>query len=433
MSSLEAHLVKGLLQHRFSENTKLNVSAFYGDYEKRYLNFYASSYTQASDPDQVTLDGYVDTTLRQNLILSGNLISKVVIGAIEHTLLLGVERIDTASNQDRFNAFWDTTEDDNEIFAITKPLALSSGTGINAVGNTTRNDFNSDLNDDTHVDIDVLSVYLQDEVRLSQQLSVVLGARFDEFEISVLNVPASETRRRTDDEVSPRAGVIYKPTASMSVYASYSESFLPRSGEQFANINGSKNQLAPDTFSNFELGFKWNISDRLNFTAALFEIEKSSPQVADSDSSTLDVIDSTIEGFEAQIQGQINDSWALSAGYSYLDGEQVNRQGSTGLRPRELPEHMFSLWTTYQVSPRVGLGLGLTHQDESFINNSNSAVLPSYTRIDAALYVDVTENVTMQLNIDNVADELYFPNAHSTHQATVGESVNARLSVNWRP
>lgn len=433
MSSLEAHLVKGLLQHRFSENTKLNVSAFYGDYEKRYANFYASSYTQGSDPDQVTLDGYVDTTQRQNLILSGNLISKVVIGAIEHTLLLGVERIDTASNQDRFNAFWDTTEDDNEIFAITRPVALSGGTGINAVGNTTRNDFSLDLNDDTHVDIDVLSVYLQDEVRLTQQLSVVLGARFDEFEISVLNVPASETRRRKDDEVSPRAGVIYKPMASMSVYASYSESFLPRSGEQFANINGSKNQLDPDTFFNLELGFKWNISDRLNFTAALFEIEKSSPQVADSDSSTLDVIDSTIEGFEAQIQGQINDSWTLSAGYSYLDGEQVNRQGSTGLRPRELPEHMFSLWTTYQVSPRVGLGLGLTHQDESFINNSNSAVLPSYTRVDAALYVDVTESVTMQLNIDNVADELYFPNAHSTHQATVGESVNARLSVNWRP
>lgn len=124
MSSLEAHLVKGLLQRPFSENTKLNLSAFYGDYEKHYANFYASSYTQGSDPDQVTLDGYVDTTQRQNLILSGNLISKVVTGAIEHTLLLGVERIDTASNQDRFNAFWDTTEDDNEIFAITRRLTL---------------------------------------------------------------------------------------------------------------------------------------------------------------------------------------------------------------------------------------------------------------------------------------------------------------------
>ena len=136
---------------------------------------------------------------------------------------------------------------------------------------------------------------------------------------------------------------------------------------------------------------------------------------------------------DTSMDSKAQDRWGLFAGYSYLDGEQVNRQGSTGLRPRELPEHMFSLWTTYQVSPRVGLGMGLIHQDESFINNSNSAVLPSYTRVDAAVYVDITENLSMQLNIDNVADELYFPNAHSTHQATVGESVNARLSVNWRP
>ena len=249
----------------------------------------------------------------------------------------------------------------------------------------------------------------------------------------MLNVPADETRQRKDDEVSPRLGIIYKPKENMSLYASYSESFLPRSGEQFANINGSNNQLAPDTYSNVEAGFKWNVTNRLHLTAAVFEIEKSSPQVADNDPSTLDVIESTIQGFEAQIQGQINDRWWLSAGYGYLDGEQVNRQGSTGLRPRELPRHMMSLWTTYQVSPSVGLGLGLTHQDESFINNSNSALLPSYTRIDAAIYFDLTEDLSVQLNVDNVADELYFPNAHSTHQVTVGESINARFSINWRP
>ena len=92
-----------------------------------------------------------------------------------------------------------------------------------------------------------------------------------------------------------------------------------------------------------------------------------------------------------------------------------------------------SLWATYQIASRVGLGLGLTYQDESFINNSNSALLPSYTRIDAAIYFDVTEDLSVQLNVDNVAEELYFPNAHSTHQDTGGESINARLSVNWRP
>lgn len=433
VSTLDAHLVRGLLQHRFSANTKLNVSAFYGDYDKAYQNFYASSYSQESTPNQVTLDGYVDTTQRHSFIFSADLVTKLITGTIEHTLLIGAERIDTASDQDRFNAYWDTTQDDNEIFIITRPISLIGGVGTNAAGSAIRNNFNRDLNDDTHVDIKVFSLYAQDEISLTQQLSVVLGARFDEFEISVLNMLVDETRQRKDDEISPRAGIIYKPKENMSLYVSYSESFLPRSGEQFANINGANNQLDPDTYSSLEAGFKWNVTNRLKLTAAIFEIEKSSPQVADNDPATLDVIDSTIEGFEAQIQGQINDRWGLSAGYGYLDGEQMNRQGSTGLRPRELPRHMMSLWATYQIASRVGLGLGLTYQDESFINNSNSALLPSYTRIDAAIYFDVTEDLSVQLNVDNVAEELYFPNAHSTHQVTVGESINARLSVNWRP
>ena len=432
-TELEAHLLKGLLQHRFSEVLKLNLNAFYGDYDKLYQNFYASSYSQSGSPDEVTLDGYVDKTERENLILTGNLVAELSSGSVQHTLLIGVEFIDTSSDQNRFNAFWSTTADDNEIFSVTRPLSLVGGVGTNNAGIATANDFSQDLNDDTRVGIDVFSIYLQDEIKLTDSFRLVLGGRFDQFEIGVFNVPANESRSRKDDEVSPRVGVIYKPQDSISMYASYSESFLPRSGEQFANINGSKNQLDPDTFSNLEAGIKWNLSDRLNFTAAVFEIEKSSPQAADDDSSTLDVIDSTIEGFEAQIRGQLTDQWGMSAGYSYLDGEQVNRQGATGLRPRELPENMFSVWTTYQLTPNLGLGFGLSHQDESFINNGNTATLPSYTRVDAAIYYDVSEALSLQLNVDNLADELYFPNAHSTHQATVGESINARLSVRWRP
>lgn len=433
-SELEAHLLKATMQHRFSQDIKGNLSAFYGDYDKLYQNFYVSGYDQVAAADQVTLDGYLDTTQRENLILSGNVVANLAVGSLTHTVLFGAEYIDTSSNQDRYNAFWDTTSDDNEVFAVNRPLALSRGAGVNAGGAATRNDFTSDLNDDTHVDVEVTSVYVQDEVTVSESIKMVLGARYDEFDISVVDVAnAGEVRSRTDSEISPRAGLIYKPQENVSIYASYSESFLPRSGEQFANINGDKNQLDPDTYSNTELGLKWDISGRLNVSAAIFEIESSSPQVADSDPSTLDVIDSTIEGFEAQVNGQLTDAWGVAVGYSYLDGEQVDRSGATGLRLRELPENMFSVWSTYQVTPRIGLGLGLTYQDDSFINQSNTAKLPSYTRIDAAVYFDVSETLSVQLNIDNVADELYFPNAHSTHQATVGESINARLSMQWRP
>jgi len=187
-------------------------------------------------------------------------------------------------------------------------------------------------------------------------------------------------------------------------------------------------RLDPDTFTNLEAGVKWDFQPGLSFTAAIFEIEQESPVVSDADASTFDVLETTVEGFELQVQGQVTDHWFISTGYSYLDGEQANAD----LRPRELPENMFSLWNTYQVTPAFGLGLGLTYQDESFINNSNTATLPAYTRVDAAAYYDLSDDIRIQVNIENLTDELYFPNAHSTHQATVGAPLNARFTISGR-
>lgn len=432
MNELQAHLFRANLQHQFADNLKGNFNAFYGDYDKLYENFYVSSYNQAATPLEVTLDGYIDTTRRDNLILSSNFIWEVDGGMVNHTIIAGGEYIDTSSDQDRFNSFWDTTADDNETFAITRPLVLNGGVGVNASGATTRNDYSRDINDDTRVSIDVGSLYVQDEIEISERLDVIVGARYDSFDINVLNVVANERRNRRDSAVSPRAGLVFKPMENISLYASYSESFLPRSGEQFANINGNSNQLDPDTFSNREAGVKWDLSQGLSLTAAMFEIEQSSPQVADNNPETLDVIDSEITGFEAQLQGQLTDNWYIAAGYSKLDGEQVDRSGPTGLRPIELPEQMFSLWNTLQLTPELGLGLGLTHQDDSYINNGNTAILPSYTRLDAAAFYDLSARTRIQLNIENASDELYFPNAHSTHQATVGRPLNARITISSR-
>lgn len=428
-TQLEAHIFIANVETRFSDSLKGKVTAFYGDYDKVYQNFYAASYNEAVSPDLVTLDGYVDTTQRENLILSGNLIKEAVFAGMSHRFMLGAEFVNTSSDQDRWNTFWSGTSDDRETFSVSRPMGIVGGAGINALGVQTVNDFTADLNDDTRVKIEVSSVYLQDEMAITDHLDVVLGARFDQFEIDVFNVPANDARSKQDEEISPRLGVVYKPVENMSLYISYSESFLPRSGEQFANINGSKGQLDADTFSNSEVGFKWDLSPNLSFTAAAFEIEQESPQVADNDPSTLDVIESEIDGFEIQLQGQVNEAWYLSAAYSYLDGEQSDRLGGNGLRPRELPENMFSLWNFVELTPSIGVGIGLTYQDESYINNSNTARLPSYTRVDAALYYEWSNDLRIQLNLQNIGDTNYFPSSHSTHQATVGAPFNARLAI----
>ncbi|MBT6264849.1 MAG: TonB-dependent receptor, partial [Halieaceae bacterium] len=429
LTTLKAHIVMAGIDHQFSDSTKGKVTFFYGDYDKSYQNFYASGYTEASTPNEVTLDGYVDTTQRQNTVLSGSLINESILGGTRHRFIAGAEVVNTSSDQDRWNTYWSATADDKETFFINRPLQVLGGVGVNSRGAQTTNDFTVDINDDTRVSIDVYSAFIQDEISITEKFDVILGARFDHFEIDVFNVPANDVSSRTDEEVSPRLGLVYKPVENMSLYGSYSESFLPRSGEQFANINGSNGQLDPNTFENLEVGFKWDFGSGLSLTAAAFQIQQTSPQVADNDPSTLDVIETETDGVEIQLDGQLTDFWYLSASYTYLDGEQVGRTGPSGRRPRELPENMFSVWNSFQFSQKFSGGLGLTYQDESFINNSNSAVLPSYTRVDAALYYQLSNTLRIQVNVENLTDTDYYPSSHSTHQATVGAPLNARFAI----
>lgn len=425
-TELEAHVFRASLEQDFSDNVKGNFSAFYGDYDKLYQNFYASGYDQATSPDVVTLDGYVDTTQRESLVLSANVIGEFATGDISHTILVGGEFINTSSDQDRLNAFWDTTSDDNEVFTITDPLNLRGGVGVNSAGATTTNTF-SDLNDDTRVDIDVYSLYVQDQIALSPRLDIVLGARFDSFDIEVFNVVADENRTRKDEEVSPRAGLIFKPQENISIYGSYSESFLPRSGEQFANINGANDDLDPDIFESLEFGVKWDINPGLSFTAAYFQNEQTRADIDNVTGEQFEVRGLEVDGFELQLQGQIMDRLYVSGGYTYLDGDTAS-----GAEPRELPENMLFVWSNYQVSDRFGFGVGVTYQDESLVRDGGPQTLPSYTRVDAAAYYDVSDTMRIQLNVENLTDELYFPNSHSTHQATVGLPINAAFTISGR-
>ena len=112
-------------------------------------------------------------------------------------------------------------------------------------------------------------------------------------------------------------------------------------------------------------------------------------------------------------------------GFSSLDGET-----SSGGEPREMPDHTFSLYAKYQVNDKYGLAFGMTRQGESKIKDNNPGlVLPKFTRVDLGAYYRFPNGLELQVNIENLNDELYFPHSHSTHQASVGEPFNARISI----
>jgi len=437
----KAHVLRATLTQEFSENLKGVFNATYSDFDKLYQNFYAQdlrSLTADGTSGVVRLDGYVDTTQRKSFNLSGNLIGEFATGGIEHTIVTGAEYRDTSNNNDRFNPEFpfgaDGAGDDREDFIITRPLNFSGGAGVDSDGNAFTVAF-TDLNDQTESDIKVFSAFIQDEISLSQQFDLVLGGRFDSFDISTEDIGRNAIGlSRKDEKFSPRAGLVFKPQENVSVYGSYSQTFLPRTGEQFAGLRRSApgsvqtDILSPDEFENLEAGLKWDFTSGLSFTAAVFKNEATRATRADINADETEVQGLSVEGFELQLEGDVTDRLYIRAGYSNLTGETSDG----GVTPRELPKNTFSVWSNYRVTDQFGLGLGATHQGDALTGNGSATFLPSFTRFDAAAYYDVNDAVRVQVNVENLTDTLYFPTSHSTHQATVGVPLNARFTVSGR-
>ncbi|MDC0590366.1 TonB-dependent siderophore receptor [Gammaproteobacteria bacterium] len=421
VTTLEADIFRGILTTDFSNTSKGIFSITSSEFEKLYQNLYASGYDL--DTNVVTLDGYRDPTERENLIISANLVNELQIGGATHTLLIGAEIVDTDNQNERFDTYWSTSEKDKESFNVSRPLNIAT----NSAGVATGVDFTTKLKSRTASDIEVTSVYIQDQIDLSDKWVVLLGGRLDQFDITVDDIKAGTSQSREDDEFSPRAGIIYKPEDNVSLYLSYSESFLPRSGEQYKKLTADSAALDPDVYEGTEIGVNWDITPDLSLRASYFDSEQTIA-TRDESGEGAEVLGLQVDGIELEIKGQVSDQLYVSFGYSDMDGET-----SSGGEPREIPENTMSLWTAYQVNDSFGYALGVTRQGESNIsNNKPGLILPDYTRVDFAAFYDVSEDLTVRLNIENITDEVYFPHSHSTHQASVGEEVNARLSITTR-
>ena len=416
-TTVEAIIFRGTLSHVFSDTRKGNLNVHKSSFEKMYQNLYASGY----DGTLVTMDGYRDPTERDKLIISGNLVNEINVGSVKHTILVGAELIDTENNNLRYDTFWSTTSDDNEVFDISRPMDFA----VNADGIATSVDFTTSLKSKTSSDIKVTSLYIQDQIDLTDNIKLMIGGRHDSFDITVADIKNMSTESRKDTEFSPRAGLVFKTNEEMSLYWSFSQSFLPRSGEQYKALSATSARLDPDVFESNEVGLKYDISPRLNLTLSYFNSEQTRAERDNDTGENSEVRGLTVDGLEVQLKGQLTDRLDVMVGYSSLDGET-----SSGGEPREIPDHTFSLYAKYQVNDKYGWAFGMTRQGESKIKDNNPGlVLPEYTRLDLGAYYKLSNGLELQVNVENLNDELYFPHSHSTHQVSVGEPFNARVSV----
>ena len=411
ISTLEADSLRVIVDHRLDNQTKLRLNYTDNSYDKLYQNYYVGAYgtSYGSSPTvtpagQVSMSGYKDTTQRGSTIISADIIGNTEFFGLNHQYVLGYEIIETSNNNDRVKATSTVVDIAN----------------VGSIGTTAP--FSASFSDDTHATLDVTSIYFSNEIALFDELDLIVGGRLDDFELDVVdqtptNASGGDARRK-DEVFSPRLGFVYKPQNNTTYYASYSETFIPQSGDQYADLKGDKRNMDPDVYESTEFGVKFDLDNRISVTAAKFKLNEVAPN-GPPNTVNYAVEETAINGYELQAIGNICDNWFINAGASFIsDADSI----------KEVPGRTLSLWNLFKVNKNLSLGLGIINKG-STVGKSPNVILPSYTRIDAAAYYEIDEHMRVQINLENVTDELYYPFAYGDHQVSVGAPLHATIKL----
>ncbi|PZO53793.1 MAG: TonB-dependent siderophore receptor [Alphaproteobacteria bacterium] len=413
----EVDLLTARFEHEFTPNLTLRNTTVYADYFKFYQNIHANSAVNGSG--NVALQGYNSGTNRENFFSQTDLIWRTTTGGIGHTILAGFEFGQQQTANTRSPNF-------TGLGSVNVAAPTTSITGV----------IPTPLQTDNDVDLGLAAFYLQDQIVLNDQWQIIAGVRFDRFDLDFDDRRAANADySREDDLVSPRVGVIYRPIEPLSIYASYSVSYLPQSGDQFGALDATTSTLDPEEFENIELGLKWDVLPQLALTAAIYRLDRTNTRAIDPFSSLTALTGAQrTEGFEIGIAGTVNDRWEIVGGYSHQEAEitRTTTAAPAGRIVPLTPENTFSLWNMVRVTDRLGVGVGAIYQSESFTSISNAVELPSFTRVDLALTYALTNNVEAQLNIENILDEDYWATAHNDNNIMPGSPTAARFTLRAR-
>jgi catecholate siderophore receptor len=274
---------------------------------------------------------------------------------------------------------------------------------------------------------------VQDQLTITPQVRILAGARLENFAIRFTDNRANAVRRRTDRMISPRAGVVVKPSELVSVYASYSLSFLPGSGDQFTSLTDVTAALRPERFTNYEAGIKWDALDRLALSAAAYSLDRTNTRAVDPLDPTKSVQTGAqrSRGVELSAIGSVTSAWEIAAGYSRQEANIVRATAASaaGASVPLVPSRSISLWNKYSISKRIGAGVGGVHQSDVFAAIDNKVTLPAFTRFDGALFAGLGYGLRAQLNVENLFDVKYYPTSNGNNNISPGSPRAARFSV----
>jgi catecholate siderophore receptor len=359
------------------------------------------------------------------LVNQTDLTGKFDTGIISHTVATGVEVSRETRNQSRTDLCAGAT------VACRTSLDDPSSGGVAAATNTV-------VPGNTTLSTNI-GVYASDQMKITKYFELLTSVRFDRFATHYVDASAAagaNDLKSADNMLSYRFGGVYHPTANSSVYVAYGNSYNPSA--ELGTLSSGTTSLAPEKNVSYEAGVKVDVlGGGLSLTGAVFRIDKENLRVpADPLNTTVQILDGLArsQGFEVGAVGKFTDKWQIMTGYTYLDTRIVKNSdlSQQGRWLPNSPRHNITLWTTYDVAQAWTVGGGATYQSMAYANTTNTAYVPEFWKFDAMLSYKVDAKSTIQLNIYNLTDVLYYAQYYGGH-AVPGSGRSASLSyrIKW--
>lgn len=293
---------------------------------------------------------------------------------------------------------------------------------------------------DYQTDTRQFALFVDDRVELSDRLSLVLGGRYDHIDFDRLDLatggnPASAFTTGFS-EFTWRAGLVYQPLQSLSLYAQASTAADPVTSPVSISAGNKDFDLA--TGRQFEVGLKQQLlSGRAEYTLAWFDIEKQDILTRLPASAVTEQIgQQSSSGLEATLRINPSDSVSMDLNVSSIDPQfdefYSDGQSLAGNRPRNVPQRTANLWLNWAITGALRLGGGFRYVDSRFANDENTEQLPAYTVFDASLNWSVDEDLTVTLRARNLTDEEdYVLAPYVANQWIFGDPQSWELSIRY--
>ncbi|MND82406.1 Catecholate siderophore receptor Fiu precursor [compost metagenome] len=269
----------------------------------------------------------------------------------------------------------------------------------------------------TRNSLDDKALYLFDTLALNERWDLSLGLRYDWIDGRVRESKADGSHERLDTQdgqLSQRAGLVYKPADNGRVYLAWGTSFNPSAEYLVASGRGldrSTAGLAPEQNETWELGSKWELLDkRLGLEAAVFRVEKSNARERLHDGTSALVGQQRVQGVELAMTGELSDLWNVFTNFTWLDSETLTSPATPRREGQALsntPPRSFNLWTRYELPAGFTLGYGARYVSERNLTSVDTAKIPAYWVHSAMLQYQVTNDLELQLNANNLFDKAY--------------------------